>query len=33
MAGDTLTAIPVVVSFLLLQRHVTAGLMQGAVKG
>jgi N,N'-diacetylchitobiose transport system permease protein len=33
MAGATLTSIPVVLFFLLLQRHVTAGLTVGAVKG
>jgi len=33
MAGATLTAVPVVVFFLLVQRHVTAGLTAGAVKG
>jgi len=33
MAGATLTAIPVVVFFLLLQRHFAGGLMAGAVKG
>lgn len=33
MAGATLTAIPVVVLFLLVQRHVTTGLTAGAVKG
>ena len=33
MAGATLTAIPVVVFFLLLQRHFAGGLIAGAVKG
>ena len=33
MAGATLTSIPVVLFFLLLQRHVTSGLTVGAVKG
>ena len=33
MAGATLTSVPVVVFFLLVQRHVTAGLTAGAVKG
>jgi len=33
MAGATLTAVPVVVFFLLVQRHVTSGLTVGAVKG
>jgi N,N'-diacetylchitobiose transport system permease protein len=33
MAGATLTALPVVVFFLLVQRHVTGGLTSGAVKG
>jgi N,N'-diacetylchitobiose transport system permease protein len=33
MAGATLTALPVVVFFLLVQRHVTGGLTAGAVKG
>jgi N,N'-diacetylchitobiose transport system permease protein len=33
MAGATLTALPVVVFFLLVQRRVTGGLTQGAVKG
>ncbi len=33
MAGATLTALPVVVFFLLVQRHVVGGLTAGAVKG
>lgn len=33
MAGATLTALPVVVFFVLVQRHVTGGLTAGAVKG
>jgi len=33
MAGATLTAIPVVVFFLLVQRHVASGLVAGSVKG
>jgi N,N'-diacetylchitobiose transport system permease protein len=33
MAGATLTALPVVVFFLLVQRQVTGGLTAGAVKG
>jgi N,N'-diacetylchitobiose transport system permease protein len=33
MAGATLTSVPVVIFFLLVQRHVTAGLTAGAVKG
>lgn len=33
MAGATLTSVPVVVFFLLVQRHVTSGLTAGAVKG
>lgn len=33
MAGATLTSVPVVAFFLLVQRHVTAGLTAGAVKG
>jgi len=33
MAGATLTSLPVVVFFLLVQRHVTGGLTAGAVKG
>jgi N,N'-diacetylchitobiose transport system permease protein len=33
MAGSTLMAIPVVVFFLLVQRHVASGLTAGAVKG
>jgi N,N'-diacetylchitobiose transport system permease protein len=33
MAGATLTAVPVVAFFLLVQRHVTSGLTVGAVKG
>ena len=33
MAGATLTALPVVVFFLLVQRHVAGGLTAGAVKG
>jgi N,N'-diacetylchitobiose transport system permease protein len=33
MAGATLTALPVVVFFLLVQRHVAGGLTTGAVKG
>jgi N,N'-diacetylchitobiose transport system permease protein len=33
MAGATLTAVPVVVFFLMIQRYVTAGLTVGAVKG
>jgi N,N'-diacetylchitobiose transport system permease protein len=33
MAGATLTAVPVVTFFLLVQRHVTSGLTVGAVKG
>lgn len=33
MAGATLTALPVVVFFLLVQRHVSGGLTAGAVKG
>ncbi len=33
MAGATLTALPVVVFFLLVQRHVAGGLTSGAVKG
>jgi N,N'-diacetylchitobiose transport system permease protein len=33
MAGATLTALPVVVLFLLVQRHVVGGLTAGAVKG
>jgi N,N'-diacetylchitobiose transport system permease protein len=33
MAGATLTALPVVVFFLLVQRQITGGLTAGAVKG
>jgi len=33
MAGATLTSVPVVTFFLLVQRHVTSGLTAGAVKG
>lgn len=33
MAGATMTSVPVVIFFLLVQRHVTAGLTAGAVKG
>jgi len=33
MAGATLTSIPVVVFFLLVQRRVAGGLTAGAVKG
>jgi N,N'-diacetylchitobiose transport system permease protein len=33
MAGATLTALPVVIFFLLVQRHVAGGLTAGAVKG
>jgi N,N'-diacetylchitobiose transport system permease protein len=33
MAGATLTSVPVVTFFLLVQRYVTAGLTAGAVKG
>ncbi len=33
MAGATLTSVPVVAFFLIVQRHVTAGLTAGAVKG
>jgi N,N'-diacetylchitobiose transport system permease protein len=33
MAGATLTALPVVLLFLLVQRHVVGGLTAGAVKG
>jgi N,N'-diacetylchitobiose transport system permease protein len=33
MAGATLTSVPVVAFFLLVQRHVTSGLTAGAVKG
>jgi N,N'-diacetylchitobiose transport system permease protein len=33
MAGATLTSVPVVAFFLLVQRHVTTGLTAGAVKG
>ncbi|MEO3973676.1 carbohydrate ABC transporter permease [Streptomyces sp. CAU 1734] len=33
MAGSTLTALPVVIFFLLVQRRVAAGLAAGAVKG
>jgi N,N'-diacetylchitobiose transport system permease protein len=33
MAGATLTAIPVVVFFLIVQRNVVTGLTAGAVKG
>ena len=33
MAGATLTALPVVFFFLLVQRHVAGGLTAGAVKG
>ena len=33
MAGATLTALPVVVFFLIVQRHVAGGLTAGAVKG
>ncbi len=33
MAGATLTSLPVVIFFLLIQRHVAAGLTAGAVKG
>ena len=33
MAGATLTALPVVTLFLIVQRHVTGGLTAGAVKG
>jgi N,N'-diacetylchitobiose transport system permease protein len=33
MAGATLTSVPVVVFFLLVQRYVTSGLTVGAVKG
>jgi N,N'-diacetylchitobiose transport system permease protein len=33
MAGATMTSVPVVIFFLLVQRHVTSGLTAGAVKG
>jgi len=33
MAGATLTSLPVVIFFMLIQRHVAAGLTAGAVKG
>ncbi|PWW67104.1 cellobiose ABC transporter membrane protein [Actinokineospora spheciospongiae] len=33
LAGTTLAAVPVLVVFLLLGRHIVAGIMQGAVKG
>ena len=33
MAGATLTALPVVILFLLVQRHIVGGLTAGAVKG
>jgi N,N'-diacetylchitobiose transport system permease protein len=33
MAGSTLTAIPVVVFFLLVQRRIVFGLTAGAVRG
>ena len=33
MAGATLTSLPVVVFFLLVQRRVAGGLTAGAVKG
>ncbi len=33
MAGATMTSVPVVAFFLLVQRHVTTGLTAGAVKG
>jgi N,N'-diacetylchitobiose transport system permease protein len=33
MAGATLTALPVVIFFLIVQRHVVGGLTAGAVKG
>jgi N,N'-diacetylchitobiose transport system permease protein len=33
MAGSTLTAIPVLVFFLLVQRRIAFGLTAGAVKG
>jgi N,N'-diacetylchitobiose transport system permease protein len=33
MAAATLTSVPVVIFFLLVQRHVTSGLTAGAVKG
>jgi N,N'-diacetylchitobiose transport system permease protein len=33
MAGATLTSVPVVAFFLMVQRHVTSGLTAGAVKG
>lgn len=33
MAGATITSVPVVVFFLLVQRHFAAGLTAGAVKG
>ena len=33
MAGSILTAIPVVIFFLIIQRNIATGLMAGAVKG
>ncbi|MGW3074965.1 MULTISPECIES: hypothetical protein [unclassified Kitasatospora] len=33
MAGATLTALPVVVAFLLVQRRIAAGLATGAIRG
>jgi N,N'-diacetylchitobiose transport system permease protein len=33
MAGSTLTAIPVLIFFLLIQRRIAFGLTAGAVKG
>jgi N,N'-diacetylchitobiose transport system permease protein len=33
MAGSTLTAIPVVIFFLLVQRRIAFGLTAGAVRG
>lgn len=33
MAGSTIVALPVVVFFLLVQRHLAGGLTAGAVKG
>jgi N,N'-diacetylchitobiose transport system permease protein len=33
MAGATLTALPVVILFLFVQRHIVGGLTAGAVKG
>jgi len=33
MAGSSITAVPVIIAFLLFQRHIIAGLTAGSVKG